>query len=79
MIKIFHGLIITSFRPDTSHVPTQGPLITDGRNSCKWTGPTVGLSKSFIRVKISGIQVSKKSPKNYIQNHLYNRTNAVQS
>ena len=32
----------------------QGPLITDGRNSCKWTGPTVGLSKSFIRVKISG-------------------------
>ena len=33
---------------------SQGPLITDGRNSCKWTGPTVGLSKSFIRVKISG-------------------------
>ena len=32
----------------------QGPLITDGRNSRKWTGPTVGLSKSFIRVKISG-------------------------
>ena len=32
----------------------QGPLITDGRNSCKWTGPTVGLSKFFIRVKISG-------------------------
>ena len=30
----------------------QGPLITDGWNSCKWTGPTVGLSKSFIRVKI---------------------------
>jgi hypothetical protein len=29
----------------------QGPLITDGRNSCKWTGPTVGLSKFFIRVK----------------------------
>ena len=22
----------------------QGPLITDGRNSCKWIGPTVGLS-----------------------------------
>ena len=22
----------------------QGPLITDGWNSCKWTGPTVGLS-----------------------------------
>ena len=32
---------------------TQGPLITEGRNSCEWTGPTVGLSKSFIRVKIS--------------------------
>ena len=32
----------------------QGPLITDGQNSCKWTGPTVGLSKSFIKVKISG-------------------------
>jgi hypothetical protein len=32
----------------------QGPLITDGRNSCKWIGPTVGFSKSFIRVKISG-------------------------
>ena len=31
----------------------QGPLITDGRNSCKWTGPTAGLSKSFKRVKIS--------------------------
>ena len=32
----------------------QGPLITDGRNSCKWTGPTVGLSKSFLMVKNSG-------------------------
>ena len=31
----------------------QGPLITDGRNRFKWTGPTVGLSKFFIRVKIS--------------------------
>ena len=44
---------------DTNNQPgpnrsRQGPLITDGRNSCKWTGPTVGLSKSFIRVKISG-------------------------
>ena len=37
----------------------QGPLITDGRNSCKWTGPTVGLSKSFIRVKISGLNFFK--------------------
>ena len=37
----------------------QGPLITDGRNSCKWTGPTVGLSKFFIMIKISG-QKSEK-------------------
>ena len=32
----------------------QGPLIKDGRNSCKWTRPTVGWFKSFKRVKISG-------------------------
>ena len=32
----------------------QGPLITDGRNSCKWTGPLVVLAKTFIMVKISG-------------------------
>ena len=36
-----------------SSIISQGPLITDERNSCKWTGPTVGLSKPFIRVKIS--------------------------
>ena len=29
----------------------QGPLITDGRNSCKWTYHCEGLSKSFIMVK----------------------------
>ena len=44
-----------NFRPFFVHgMSYQGPLITDGRNSCKWTGHTVGLSKSFIRVKISG-------------------------
>ena len=32
----------------------QGPLITDGRNSCKWTYHCVGLPKSFILIKISG-------------------------
>ena len=32
----------------------QGPLITDGRNSCKWTYHCVGLSKSFTMIKISG-------------------------
>ena len=32
----------------------QEPLITDGRNSCKWTGPTVGLSIFFLKVRISG-------------------------
>ena len=37
----------------------QGALITDGQNSCKWTGPTVGLFKSFIRVKISGQNFEK--------------------
>jgi hypothetical protein len=31
----------------------QGPLITDGQNSCKWTYHCVGLSKSFIMIKIS--------------------------
>ena len=35
------------------HRFVQGPLITHGQNSSKWTGPNVGLSKSFIRVKIS--------------------------
>ena len=29
----------------------QGPLITDGRNSCKWTGPLVVLAKTFILEK----------------------------
>ena len=43
------------FRKDLENSNSiQGPLITDGRNSCKWTGPTVGLTKSFIRVIISG-------------------------
>ena len=32
----------------------QGPLITDGWNTCKWTGPLVVLAKTFIIVKISG-------------------------
>ena len=32
----------------------QGPLITDGQNSCKWTGSLVVLAKTFIMVKISG-------------------------
>ena len=30
----------------------QGPLITDGLNSCKWTRPLVVLAKTFIMVKI---------------------------
>ena len=30
----------------------QGPLIKDGRNSCKWTGALVVLAKTFIMVKI---------------------------
>ena len=32
----------------------QGPLIKDGRNSCKWTGPLVVLAKTFSMVRISG-------------------------
>ena len=35
------------------HVINQGPLITDGRNSCEWTRPLVVLAKTFIMVKIS--------------------------
>ena len=35
------------------------PLITDGWNCCKWTGSTVGSSKSFIMVKISGQNFGK--------------------
>ena len=31
----------------------QGPLITDGRNSSKWTGHYVGWSKTLKIVKIS--------------------------
>ena len=31
----------------------QGPLITDGRNCCKWTSPLVVLAKTFTMVKIS--------------------------
>ena len=29
----------------------QGPLITDGRNSCKWTGLLIVLAKTFIMEK----------------------------
>ena len=29
------------------------PLITDGRNSCKWTYHCEGLPKSFKMIKIS--------------------------
>ena len=36
------------------YVVAQGPLITDGRNGCKWTYHCVGLPKSFIMIKISG-------------------------
>ena len=38
------------FRPPTLG---QGPLITDGRNCCKWTSPLVVLAKTFTMVKIS--------------------------
>ena len=31
----------------------QGPLITDGRNSSKWTGHYVGWSRTLQKVKIS--------------------------
>jgi hypothetical protein len=31
----------------------QGPLISDGRNSSKWTGHYVGWSKTLQMVKIS--------------------------
>ena len=32
--------------------PDQGPLITDGRNRSKWTGPFVGLYKTLKYVKM---------------------------
>ena len=37
----------------------QGPLISDGRNSCKWTYHCVGLSKFFIMIKIL-VKIFKK-------------------
>ena len=40
--------------PSDKYVLIQRPLITDGRNSCKWTYHCEGLSKSFIMIKISG-------------------------
>ena len=43
------------FQPEPNDLRmNQGPLITDGRNSCKLTGPTVGLYKFFVRVENSG-------------------------
>ena len=32
----------------------QEPLIADGQNRCKWTGPLLVLAKTFIMIKISG-------------------------
>ena len=48
--EIQNGLAL--LRPPGKGVSVQGPLITDGRNSSKWTGPTIGLSKILKIVKI---------------------------
>ena len=48
--EIQNGLAL--LRPPGKGVSVQGPLITDGRNSSKWTGPTIGLSKTLKIVKI---------------------------
>ena len=52
--EIFIYSFITKKSVFQVRIVNQGPLITDGRNSCKWTYHCVGLSKSFIMIKISG-------------------------
>ena len=48
--EIQNGLAL--LRPPGKGVSVQGPLIRDGRNSSKWTGPTIGLSKTLKIVKM---------------------------
>ena len=53
----FYNSAIKRVRPIRGPIPymagcfdietSQGPLITDGRNRSKWTGPYVGLSKTL--------------------------------
>ena len=56
--KKLYGHSVIGFEKDL-YVLGQGLLITDERNSCKWTYHLVELSKSFIMVKISGQKFRK--------------------
>ena len=44
--KKLYGHSVIGFEKDL-YVLGQEPLITDGRNSCKWTYHCVGLPKAF--------------------------------
>ena len=50
--KLFHGSMLMSQQLCKPMIK-QGPLITDGQNSSKWTGHYVGWSKTLQMVQIS--------------------------
>ena len=64
--EIQNGLAL--LRPPGKGVSVQGPLITDGRDSSKWTGPTIGLSKTLKIVKMF-----RQKFKKILSNKLFHR------